>query len=296
MISVIIPLYNASRFIAETLASVQSQTYSDWECIVVDDGSTDNSAAIVKNIAVSDERIKYVYQENAGPSAARNHGLQLAKGEYVQFLDADDWFPPNRFQHMLDAYLNVEEGVVLFSEYAIGTEQCIQRRIAKKRICLKHDLDASYLFANFFSSITFIPGCVLFRRGNLESIWWDETMKFSEDWKFYLDIALTHKVVFRNVKEELFTYRNSSNSLSTHLDEVYKSNLFILAHYRNVFPRGFYKQYAFMQWRNQYSYQKKIVDKIYFTPLPKSRERLEVAFWNFYFHVEGYCNKILNII
>ena len=74
MISIIIPLYNAARFIAETLQSVQAQTYTDWECIVVDDGSTDNGAEIVQRIAQADTRIRYVYQSNAGPSAARNHG------------------------------------------------------------------------------------------------------------------------------------------------------------------------------------------------------------------------------
>ena len=114
MITLIIPLYNAARFIAETLQSVQAQTYTDWECLVIDDGSTDNGAEIVQRIAQADTRIRYVYQSNAGPSAARNHGLRLAKGDYIQFLDADDWFPPQRFERMLSAYMQTSEKVILY--------------------------------------------------------------------------------------------------------------------------------------------------------------------------------------
>jgi glycosyltransferase involved in cell wall biosynthesis len=94
-VSVIVPAYNAEKFIAETLASVVSQTLPNWELIVVDDGSTDNTIAVAESFC-SDARIRIVRQKNAGVSAARNAGLLLAKGRYVAFLDADDvWLPDN---------------------------------------------------------------------------------------------------------------------------------------------------------------------------------------------------------
>ena len=89
-ISIIIPCYNQSLFLSESLESVISQTLSDWECIVVNDGSTDNSLSIANEYACRDQRIKVVSQENSGPSAARNHGVQESHGKFILFLDGDD--------------------------------------------------------------------------------------------------------------------------------------------------------------------------------------------------------------
>jgi glycosyltransferase involved in cell wall biosynthesis len=90
LISVIVPCFNYGHFLAEALESLLSQTWTYWECIVVDDGSTDNTAEVVRFFQARDTRIKYVHQQNQGLSAARNAGLQASGGAYIQFLDADD--------------------------------------------------------------------------------------------------------------------------------------------------------------------------------------------------------------
>jgi glycosyltransferase involved in cell wall biosynthesis len=92
--SVIIPVYNRRSLIAETISSVQAQTFTDWECIVVDDGSTDGTAEVVRAIVDRDPRVRYVHQENAERSAARNNGIRNASGTYVCFLDSDDRYLP----------------------------------------------------------------------------------------------------------------------------------------------------------------------------------------------------------
>lgn len=90
MISIIIPAYNAADYLVQTIESVLNQTYSDFELILVDDGSTDRTCEIIKDYQGKDARIKYFYKENGGVSSARNLGLQKATGDFVSFLDSDD--------------------------------------------------------------------------------------------------------------------------------------------------------------------------------------------------------------
>ena len=91
LVSVIIPAYNAEKYIRSCVESVINQDYKNMEIIVVNDGSIDKTEAIVKSMAEDDSRVVLINQQNKGPSAARNNGLQSCKGEYVFFLDSDDW-------------------------------------------------------------------------------------------------------------------------------------------------------------------------------------------------------------
>lgn len=97
-VSIIIPCYNYGWLLAETLDSVIAQTHQLWECIVVDDGSTDNTKAVVEQYQALDKRFSYLHQVNGGMSAARNSGLRVAKGKYIQFLDADDLIMPRKLE------------------------------------------------------------------------------------------------------------------------------------------------------------------------------------------------------
>ncbi len=102
LISVVIPAYNAEQFLDETLESVLSQTYENWECIIVNDGSTDNTEEIAKKWCEKDTRFRYFYKENSGTSDTRNLGIKKARGEYIAFLDADDLYMPNFLEVCLE--------------------------------------------------------------------------------------------------------------------------------------------------------------------------------------------------
>ena len=101
-ISVVIPAYNAEQFLDETLESVLSQTYENWECIIVNDGSTDNTESIAKKWCEKDARFCYFYKENSGVSDTRNLGIKEARGEYIAFLDADDLYMSNFLEVCLE--------------------------------------------------------------------------------------------------------------------------------------------------------------------------------------------------
>ena len=101
-VSVIIPVYNVEKFILKTVESVMNQDYKDVEIILVNDGSPDNSAQIIDELAKRDSRIICIHKENGGVSSARNAGLKIATGEYVTFIDGDDWVEPNYISYLLE--------------------------------------------------------------------------------------------------------------------------------------------------------------------------------------------------
>ena len=111
LISVIIPVYNVGRYLKRCIESVRTQTYSNIEIILVDDGSTDDSGAICDHYAKQDQRIKVLHQDNKGQSAARNAGLDVACGEYIGFVDSDDWIHPDMYAHLYKALINYDAEV-----------------------------------------------------------------------------------------------------------------------------------------------------------------------------------------
>lgn len=121
MISIIVPVYNAERFIQETINSVKNQTYTNWELLLVDDCSKDKSAEIIES--EGDERVKLIRQEtNKGAYAARNRGLEEAKGRYIAFIDADDLWEPCKLDHEINFMKENGAGFV-FTGYEFANEE-----------------------------------------------------------------------------------------------------------------------------------------------------------------------------
>lgn len=124
LVSIIIPVYNASRFLEETINSIQEQTYSNWEAIFIDDCSSDNSYDIIKQYQKNDKRIKVIKNKiNNGVAISRNNGIDYAKGEYLCFLDADDKWHPKKLEKQINFMqeLNCEFS---FTGYQFANEKC----------------------------------------------------------------------------------------------------------------------------------------------------------------------------
>ncbi len=113
MISVVVPVYKAEKYLRQCVDSILAQTFRDFELILVDDGSPDNCGKICDDYAARDSRIKVVRQGNGGPSAARNAGLDLARGEYVAFVDSDDYIHEEMFETLLSALVRSAAGIVI---------------------------------------------------------------------------------------------------------------------------------------------------------------------------------------
>lgn len=113
MISVIVPVYKAEKFLDRCVSSILNQTYKDLELILVDDGSPDRSPEMCDRFAQADSRVKVIHKKNGGVSTARNAGLEAAAGDYIAFVDSDDWIEPDMYQHMMDAAVEYDCDVVM---------------------------------------------------------------------------------------------------------------------------------------------------------------------------------------
>lgn len=122
LISVIVPVYNVEKYLWECIDSVLKQTYTNFEVILVDDGSKDSSKYICEEYAVKDARIKVMAKENGGASSARNLGLTVAKGEYIYFLDSDDWIVEDALEKLLKICESSHAEVVFFDAYSVDEE------------------------------------------------------------------------------------------------------------------------------------------------------------------------------
>lgn len=135
MVSVIIPVYNVEKYLEECVDSVLAQTYTDWEAILVDDGATDSSGRMCDAYAAKDPRIRVIHRENGGLSAARNTGLKAARGEYVYFLDSDDYIEPDTLALLLKTAEREQADVVFFDGYVFFDEceedGCVSRYLRK---------------------------------------------------------------------------------------------------------------------------------------------------------------------
>jgi len=179
-VSIIIPCFNQSAYLGRALQSVQQQTLQDWEAIVVDDGSTDESPAIAKTFAASDTRIRLLTKENGGSGSARNMGLDNARGEYIQFLDADDTIAPDKLERQTQAMRqqNVEISYTDFSVFDDKQSYPVcHRTINYRKALTRWGIGASIPIHAF-----------LYKRSLVESIRFDHTIRQREDWYWALQV------------------------------------------------------------------------------------------------------------
>lgn len=186
LVSVIIPCYNQGMYLNETSQSIYLQTYSNWECIIVNDGSHDNTEEVAQEWINRDSRFVYISKPNGGLSSARNAGLKVAKGEYIQFLDSDDILGNEKLEISVNLSKQNGADIVItdFKRFRKTTSKL------KRAFCdlSKQDFSFESILLKWDVEFTIPIHCGFFKKTLLENVKFNEELKAKEDWNFWIDI------------------------------------------------------------------------------------------------------------
>ncbi len=199
--SVIIPLYNKAPYVAKAIQSVLSQTFTEYELVIVDDGSVDDSAVIASDIIEGHSNCCLLRQENAGVSVARNHGVEKSQGDYLCFLDADDWWDPRfleEMSHLIEEFLDAG---IYGTNYTIVNETKHKTRVAK--IGVEEGFVKGYInYCRAYANTMYMPltsiSVAIPRPVFEEMTGFPKGIKLGEDFLLWIRVALKHKVAFLN--------------------------------------------------------------------------------------------------
>lgn len=209
LISIILPVYNAGQYVATAIQSVLDQTYPEWELIIINDGSTDDSQKVCENF--DDERITVLTQDNKGVSAARNAGLRQMKGGYFCFLDADDALTPNSIDSRVSLFLSDPELMFVDGAVEIRNENMTSVVEVRTQSFSGMPLDALLKIDN---TVFFGPTWMIKRNAEIK-YQFREGLTHGEDLLFYISIA--HLGKYRAVKDVVYQYRQGNLSAMSDL-------------------------------------------------------------------------------
>lgn len=250
MVSVIMPAYNSASFISESIESVQQQTYTNWELLVIDDASLDRTSEIVEEFRASDERIKlHVLPTNQGAGFARNIGIKAATGDFISFLDADDLWKPQKLEKQLKI-MQEEDMQVCFSSYELMEEdgQSMRKQVKALEFLSFDKLKK----ANYIGNLTGI-----YNSAKLGKVYCPLIRK-RQDWGLWL-LAVQQAGGARGIKEPLAIYRERKGSISRNKMEMLQYNYRV---YRKVLkysaPKSLFWMVLFL-WEQLFVKQKQKV-------------------------------------
>lgn len=256
LISVIIPVYNVEKYLRRCLDSVIAQTYQNLEIICVDDGSIDDSEKICDQYAVRDARIKVIHQENQGLSAARNRGLDAAEGEYIAFVDSDDYILEGMYKKMLDKLLDYSVDLCVCQwqyEFSDGRQVVKKKNIDPTIYGCKTSLEfARFLYrGNYENGVVVAAWNKLYRRALLDKIRFEG--------RIHEDEAFCGRIMAKNIsvyvmEEQFYVYAQNGDSLT---NKPFSANKFFfldaLAERRELFKSdAFIRQETELLYCNMY--------------------------------------------
>lgn len=205
-ISVIVPVYNVEKYAEECIKSIMEQTHKNLEVILINDGSTDSSPEICDKFGAKDTRIKVIHKKNEGVSRARNLGLQIASGDYIGFVDSDDWLEPNAYETMLRTILSEKSQMCVCTKYIVDNKILSNSNYSQKKIS-RVEAMKNLLNYNFPTSLW--NG--LYERDLLENMLLNEDIHHLEDLEYQFRI-LTKVDTISICNEAIYNYRQRVGS------------------------------------------------------------------------------------
>ncbi len=245
------PCFNKAKYLYEALDSVLAQSYQNWECVIVNDGSPDNTEEIAKNYINKDSRFVYLQQHNQGVSVARNNGIKQSSGEFILPLDADDIIEPTYIEKAINHFINNPSTKLVY---------CKSNTFGKKK---GYYNVPDYSFEELHWTCMIPCSCIYRRKDYNNTDGYNPSMRIGyEDWDFLLSFLDKDSIVYR-IDEILFLYRTTNNSRNIIADT--QSEKLMIQIYRN--HRELYEQYAERVIIDHHIYEneKKHADEIYNT-------------------------------
>lgn len=216
LVTFILPVYNAENTLRRCLDSILKQTYCDYEVIIVDDGSIDNSGKICDSYSLNDNRFRVVHKENAGVASARQLGVSLATGEYVIHIDSDDWIESNMLSDMMN---EISDADILVSDYYYNTKHG-QTYVRQVDCTTSEELLEKIIKGEVFGSLWH----KLIRRNLYQNIKFNTDLTFCEDQLLLFKILTTYQCKVINLHKAYYHYECNDGSITQRTDREYFDN------------------------------------------------------------------------
>ena len=230
LVSIITPCYNGEKYVAKTIESVLAQTYTNWEMIVIDDGSKDGSADVVRGYIEKDARISLLQQENAGSAAARNNGIRNARGQYIALLDSDDLWDPEFLQEQI-AFMQEKNTVCVYCSYRCINED--GEEIHNPVQCKPEITTKDMMVTNYIGCLSGLYDAQKYGKIYLK----EELKSLRDDYAYWLDIVKLEDKAYGNQKI-LASYRVFANSTTGNKKKLIKKQY---RFYRDYLKLGVFK-------------------------------------------------------
>lgn len=237
IISIIVPVYNVENYLSRCLESILLQSFPDWECILIDDGSSDNSGKICDEYAQQDDRFIVIHQQNSGVSAARNAGLDIAKGQWFSFVDSDDWIGSNFLEELYNSAKSSDVELVECGYWREVSEN-------NRSVCLPVDWNAGACWTKFVSSL-------LIKKNNIR---FPINCTYAEDTFFSFSVLIAAGIKRKKVDLPLYHYNASRNDSAMHIatKDMLDTQVYVTAEMENIAK----KAGCFEEWGDYISYRK----------------------------------------